>query len=135
MIEYPLDEYKDYEFLKFNLLNEEDEKEEKKIPYSTKREDLICQMLMDYYKLNINKDNRFVNRREIYFYEIIIFLNEKEIKKIHFLKTQRTMTLVFNVEIDKTTFNYKIEASKNNYNAYRINDLNKKIFHKTKKKY
>ena len=124
MIEYPLDIYKDYEFLKFNLLNEEDEKKEKKIPYSTKREDLICQMLMDYYELNINKDNRFVNRREIYFYEIIIFSNEKEIKKIHFLKTQRRMPLIFNVEIDKTIFKYKIEASKNNYNAFRINDSN-----------
>ena len=122
MIEYPLDEYKDYEFLKFNLLNEEDEKEEKKIPYSTKREDLISQMLIDYYKLDINKDDRFVNRRELYFYEIIIFLNEKEIKKVDFLKTKRHMELFFDIEINKAIFKYKIEVSKKNTQAFRIID-------------
>ena len=77
MYEYKLPEYNDFHKLYNNLMSEE--KTDINITTdSTKREDLITQMLMDNLGLELNKDSRFVKGRFIYYYDISYYKEGEE---------------------------------------------------------
>lgn len=64
----------DFDFLYKNLIEVPTEKNKYKDEtesYSNKREDLIGQILMDKLNLSKNEDIRFVNGRELFYYEIL----------------------------------------------------------------
>lgn len=111
----------DFDFLYKNLVEEPTEKNKDKAEtdiYSHKRGDLIDQMLMDKLNLTKNADNRFVNGRQIFYYDISFFSEIKnKIKHFIKIKTQKNMNFDFDVTIDNETFNYSIF----------INDKNVKV--------
>lgn len=101
---------------------------------SSKREDLITQLMMDNFDLDLNKDNRFEKGRKIYYYEIAYYDIEKPkdiIKETKVLKTQNSQK--FNFEVNGCI--YKINLNKNNSNARRnyIEDKSKESKEKEKK--
>ena len=71
MIECELDAYNTIEDLYNNLMPKKGKKNNN--AYSSKREDLITQMLIDKLHLELNKDQRFEAGRKVNFYEISFF--------------------------------------------------------------
>ena len=102
----------DFDFLYKNLVEVPAEKNKDKDEtecYSHKREDLIGQMLMDKLNLSKNKDNRFVNGRELFYYDISFFSDIKnKIKNFIKIKTQKNMKFDFDVTINNEKFNYSV---------------------------
>ena len=102
----------DFDFLYKNLVEEPTEKNKDKAEtdiYSHKRGDLIDQMLMDKLNLTKNADNRFVNGRQIFYYDISFFSDiENKIKHFIKIKTQKNMNFDFEVTINNETFIYSV---------------------------
>ena len=111
MFEYEIKSYIDYDILYNNLMQPTEEKKINNTQNdSTKRENLITQMLMDNYQLEINKDHKFENWRKLYFY-IISYFNandpNKAIKTVRVLKTKANQDYIFDVNGIKYNINFQ----------------------------
>ena len=117
MYEYELSEYNDFHKLYNNLMVEEI-KTDNIITDSTKREDLITQMLMDNLGLELSKDTRFVKGRFIYYYDISYYKEgdeKKIIKNAKILKTSKEQEFFFKVN----GIEYKIKLNHKNPQVHR----------------
>ena len=112
MFEYELPEYNDFHKLYNNLMSKE--KADTNITTdSTKREDLITQMLMDNLGLELSKDSRFVKGRFIFYYDISYYKEKNQnpiIKNVKILKTSKEQDFNFQVN----GIEYKIELNQKN---------------------
>ena len=117
MYEYELSEYNDFHKLYNNLMIEEI-KTDNITTDSTKREDLITQMLMDNLGLELSKDTRFVKGRSIYYYDISYYKEGDEkttIKNAKILKTSKEQDFCFQVN----GIEYKIKLNHKNSRVFR----------------
>ena len=112
MIECELDVYNTIEDLYNNLMPK---KGKNNNVYSSKREDLITQMLIDKLHLELNNDQKFEAGRQLYFYEISFFGPDNEdknktklIKEEKFLKTGSSQKVFF----EANGINYTIKLEK-----------------------
>ena len=123
MLEYELEEYTDFSILYNKLMskdtNSTEAAKETTTTDSTRREDIITQLMMDNFNLELNKDSRFEKGRKIFFYKISYY-NEKEPKTI--IKTTKVLKIKKNQDLDFEVngVKYKINLNKKNSSAKKM---------------
>ena len=109
--EYELKSYIDYEILYINLMQKVTKKSKTKTQSKT-RESLITQLLMDNFNMEINKDKRFKDYREIFFY-VITYSSAKDNKEIKSAKILKFKPIQ-EVEFEVNEIKYNIILQENN---------------------
>ena len=109
--EYELKSYVDYEILYINLMQKVTKKSKTKTQSKT-RESLITQLLMDNFNMEINKDKRFKDYREIFFY-VITYSSAKDNKEIKSAKILKFKPIQ-EVEFEVNEIKYNIILQENN---------------------
>lgn len=107
-------DYELYEILTFDLLETLVEEngnkcKNREVCESSQRENLIVQKLKDELNLEINKDDRFTNIREVFFYRIICLNEDEEVVAQNIYPSKNPTNLFFEIKDEKNqAIKYKI---------------------------
>ena len=109
MYDYELYEILTFDLLKTLMVDNGDKCKNREVCESSQRENLIVQKLKDELNLEINKDDRFTNIREVFFYRISCLNKDEVVVAQNIYPSKNSTNLFFEIKDEKNqVIKYKI---------------------------